>query len=100
MNKILYAFMLIVSVFCSGLFAQTMEVSFLEKQDSFRKNIENKIKFEILDPILGRDRAYVFADIEFEIVTKKSDQQKKGMGALQQYKERGNQSKSPMDDFI
>ena len=100
MNKILYAFMLIVSVFCSGLFAQTMEVSFLEKQDSFRKNIENKIKFEILDPILGRDRAYVFADIEFEIVTKKSDQQKKGMGALQQYKEKGRQSKSPMDDFI
>ncbi|MCG2726195.1 MAG: hypothetical protein L6420_08085 [Elusimicrobia bacterium] len=100
MNKTLCALLLIISAFCSGLFAQTMEVSFLEKQDNFRKNIENKIKFEILDPILGPGKSYVFADIEFEIITKKSDQQKKMMGALQKYKEKGDQKKSPTDDFI
>jgi len=77
-----------------------MEISLLEKQDYFRKTIEDKIKLEILDPILGRDKSYVFADIEFEIVTKRSDQMKKGTGALQQYKEKGDQKKSPTDDFI
>ncbi|MCK5582199.1 MAG: tetratricopeptide repeat protein [Elusimicrobiales bacterium] len=100
MNKILYASLIIMATSCLGLFDQTMEVSLLEKQSQFRKTVEDKIKLEILDPILGRGKSYVFADIEFEIVTKKSDQQKKGMGALQQYKEKGSQKKSPMDDFI
>jgi flagellar motor switch protein FliG len=100
MNKILYTSFIIIATFCSGLFAQTMEVSLLEKQDTFRKHIEDKIKLEILDPILGRDKSYVFADIEFEIVTKKSDQKKIGKGALQQYKEKGDQKKSPTDNFI
>ncbi|MEA3306159.1 MAG: FliG C-terminal domain-containing protein [Elusimicrobiota bacterium] len=100
MNKIVYAPLIILTTFCSGLFAQTMEVSLLEKQDRFRGEIEKKIKGEILDPILGKDKSYVFADIEFEIVTKKSDQSKKGSGAIQQYKERGDQKKSPTDNFI
>ncbi|MBU2530532.1 MAG: tetratricopeptide repeat protein [Elusimicrobia bacterium] len=100
MNRILYASLIIILTSCSGLFAQSMEISLLEKQDYFRKTIEDKIKLEILDPILGRDKSYVFADIEFEIVTKRSDQMKKGTGALQQYKEKGDQKKSPTDDFI
>jgi len=72
----------------------------LEKQDLFRKEVEKKIKNEILDPILGINRAFVFADVQFDVITKKSREGKLMEGALQKYKEKGQQSKSPLDDYL
>ena len=46
--------------------AQSVEVSVLEKQDLFKKEVERKIKGEILDPILGIDRSFVFVDVRFD----------------------------------
>ncbi len=66
-----------------------VDVSLMEKQDSMRREIETKIKRDILDPILGRDRSFVFADVGLEVVAKRADQSKQAFGAMQQYKEKG-----------
>ncbi len=66
-----------------------VDVSLMEKQDTMRREIETKIKRDILDPILGRDRSFVFADVGLEVVAKRADQSKQAFGAMQQYKEKG-----------
>ena len=77
-----------------------METSLLEKQDSLRREAETKIKKEILDPILGADRSFVFADVELEVIAKKAEQTKEGLGIMQKYKEKGAGADSPDTDFI
>lgn len=72
----------------------------LEKQNEFRREIEYKIKNSILDPVLGKDRAYVFADVLFSVLTKKQEQTKEGIGVLQQYKEKGAGQSLADTDFI
>lgn len=72
----------------------------LEKQNEFRKEIEDKIKNFILDPVLGKDKAYVFADVLFSVVAKKQEQTKEGVGVLQQYKEKGSGQSFADTDFI
>ncbi|HNT97388.1 MAG TPA: hypothetical protein PKK31_03865, partial [Elusimicrobiales bacterium] len=42
-------------------------LSVIEKQDALRRETETKIKREILDPILGEGKSFVFADVELEI---------------------------------
>ncbi len=72
----------------------------IEKQTQFRKEIEEKIKNNILDPIFGKDKAFVFADVAFDIITKKEEDTKEGIGALQQYKEKGSAQSQADTDFI
>lgn len=77
-----------------------INVLLIEKQSEFRREIEEKIKNNILDPILGKDKAFVFADVNFDIITKKQEQAKEGVGVLQQYKEKGSASNQGDTDFI
>lgn len=72
----------------------------LEKQNEFRREIEDKIKNYILDPVLGNNRAYVFADVMFSVIAKKEEQTKEGVGVLQQYKEKGAGQGLADTDFI
>lgn len=72
----------------------------LEKQNEFRREIEDKIKNYILDPVLGKNRAYVFADVLFSVIAKKQEQTKEGVGVLQQYKEKGAGQGLADTDFI
>lgn len=66
-------------------------LSVIEKQDALRRETETKIKKEILDPILGEGKSFVFADVELEIIARKSDQSREGLGVMQKYKEKGGQ---------
>lgn len=66
-------------------------LSVIEKQDALRRETETKIKREILDPILGEGKSFVFADVELEIIARKSDQSREGLGVMQKYKEKGGQ---------
>ncbi len=66
-------------------------LSVIEKQDSLRRETETKIKKEILDPIFGEGKSFVFADVELEIIARKSDQSREGVGVMQKYKEKGAQ---------
>lgn len=77
-----------------------INVILIEKQNEFRKEIEDKIKNNILDPVLGKDKAFAFADILFDIITRKQDQTKEGVGVLQQYKEKGAAQSQADTDFI
>lgn len=77
-----------------------METSLLQKQDSLRREAETKIKQEILDPILGADRSFVFADVELEVIAKKAEQTKEGLGIMQKYKEKGAEKSNADTDFI
>ncbi|HBA59760.1 MAG TPA: hypothetical protein DCZ92_02840 [Elusimicrobia bacterium] len=72
-------------------------ISVMERQDNLRREVETKIKNEILDPILGAGKAFVFADVELEVVTKRAEQTKEGMGIIQKYKEKNTASSQDMD---
>ena len=80
--------------------APLMETSLLEKQDGLRREAETKIKKEILDPILGADKSFVFADVELEVIAKKAEQTKEGLGVMQKYKEKGASEGQADTDFI
>jgi len=80
--------------------ADPMGVSLMEKQDSLRREVETKIKNDILDPILGPDKSYVFADVQLEVVAKKAEQDKQGLGVIQKYKEKGQEQNAGDTDFI
>ncbi|PKM97718.1 MAG: hypothetical protein CVU79_06895 [Elusimicrobia bacterium HGW-Elusimicrobia-3] len=77
-----------------------METSLMQKQDSMRREAETKVKKEILDPILGADRSFVFADVELEVISKKAEQSKEGLGVMQKYKEKGGSDEAADTDFI
>jgi len=106
MRKLLLVLALLVGSGAARMYAADapdnplMETSLLEKQDSLRRETETKIKKEILDPILGADRSFVFADVELEVIAKKAEQTKEGLGIMQKYKEKGSGADSPDTDFI
>ncbi|OGR38728.1 MAG: hypothetical protein A2X29_04210 [Elusimicrobia bacterium GWA2_64_40] len=77
-----------------------METSLMQKQDSMRREAETKVKKEILDPILGADKSFVFADVELEVISKKAEQSKEGLGVMQKYKEKGGSDEAADTDFI
>ncbi len=84
----------------SSLFAADIDITLIEKQDQLRKEVESKINQNILNPILGRNRGFAFADINLEFVSKKAEQQKEGVGVLQQYKEKGAAGEQAETDFL
>ena len=77
-----------------------MDASIMQRQDSTRREMEGKIKNEILDPILGPGKAFVFADIEMEVISKKAEQSKEGLGVIQKYKEKGAAGGGADSDFL
>ena len=102
MKRLLLPLLLALPLLAAPLRAQTgMDSSLMERQDSLRRETETKIKKEILDPILGADKSFVFADVELEVISKKAEQTKEGVGVIQKYKEKqGGEGESPAIDFI
>ncbi len=98
MRKALFAVLFVLPALLAA--QSVMDASLMERQDSMRRETETKIKKEILDPILGADRSFVFADVELEIVSKKAEQNKEGLGIIQKYKERDPGQTAPDTDFI
>jgi len=80
--------------------AETMDVSLMDKQDSMRREVETKIKNEILDPIMGAGKSFVFADVEMEIIARKAEQTKEGLGILQKYGEKPGTGSTTSTDFL
>ncbi len=78
----------------------SMSASLMERQDSLRRETETKIKSEILDPILGPNKSFVFADVELEVISKKAEQNKEGVGIIQKYKEKPASQGGGDTDFI
>lgn len=97
MNKLAISVLL---MFFSSLFAADIDITLIEKQYELRKEVENKINQNILDPIFGKNRGFAFADINLEFIAKKAEQQKEGVGVLQQYKEKGAAGEQAETDFL
>lgn len=91
---------LIFSIFSLWVSATEIDVTLIEKQDRLRQEVENKINQNILDPIFGKNRAFAFADIVLELVTRKAEQQKEGVGVLQRYKQKGAATEQAETDFL
>ncbi|MGD9642021.1 MAG: FliG C-terminal domain-containing protein [Elusimicrobiales bacterium] len=107
MKRFLAALALVASLWTPRVSAQSaaldnpmMETSLMQKQDSMRREAETKVKKEILDPILGADKSFVFADVELEVISKKAEQSKEGLGVMQKYKEKGASDEAADTDFI
>ncbi len=89
MKRLFFPLLLAMLLPAAHLRAQGgMDTSLMEKQDGMRREAETKIKREILDPILGADKSFVFADVEMEVISKKAEQTKEGVGVIQKYKEK------------
>lgn len=91
---------LILSLYCGFLSAADIDITLIEKQDKLRQEVETKINQNILDPIFGKNRGFAFADIGLEFVARKAEQQKEGVGVLQQYKEKGAAEGQADTDFL
>ena len=63
-------------------------------------NTEQKIQTEIVDPILGKGNAFVFADIELEIVAKSAVQTKEGLGQMSKSNSISTESVTHLSDGI
>ena len=102
MKKLLLTLLLALPLLAAPLRSQdAMDSSLMERQDSLRRETETKIKKEILDPILGADKSFVFADVELEVISKKAEQTKEGVGVIQKYKEKqGGEGENAAIDFI
>jgi len=98
MRKLLFTVILALPVLLAAQVG--MDSSLMEKQDSMRRETETKVKKEILDPILGADRSFVFADVELEVIAKKAEQTKEGLGVIQKYKEKNAGQANPDTDFL
>ncbi len=64
------------------------DLSLLERETALKREIENKIQSDILDPILGKDRAKVFMDIQLEVMAQQRENQRTGAGMAERYKEK------------
>ncbi len=108
MNVFLKAMLGVSSLFLSLLsfsqqnFQKSVDINslLLEKQNEFRKEVEDKVNNYILEPVLGKNKAYAFADVMFSVVTKRQEQTKEGIGVLQRYKEKGAGQELADTDFI
>ncbi|MBI3550291.1 MAG: tetratricopeptide repeat protein [Elusimicrobia bacterium] len=78
------------------------EVELLRQQSSLKTHLEDKIQSAVLDPILGKERAKVFANVEMEYVSQREDKTKIGAGMAQRYKEKEGPKPGGgfADDFI
>ncbi len=64
------------------------DLGLLVEQNRIKKESEEKIQRDILDPILGPGKAMVFVDVEMELRTEREESQRAGMGLAERYKER------------
>ena len=80
--------------------AAGMDTSVMARQDAMRREVEGKVKNEILDPILGSGKAFAFADLELEVIAKKAEQTKEGIGVISKYKEKGASKDQADAEFL
>lgn len=100
MRKLFLALLLAACAVPASYAVDGMDASLMEKQDATRREMESKIKNEILDPILGTAKSFVFADVEMEVISKKAEQTKEGLGVIQKYKEKGAASGGGDAEFL
>ncbi|MDD5656490.1 MAG: FliG C-terminal domain-containing protein [Elusimicrobia bacterium] len=70
------------------------DIGLLQEQNRVKKDSEEKIQRDVLDPILGKGNAVVFVDVEMELKLEKEESTRSGMGLVEKYHEKqGMQAK-------
>ena len=81
-------FLVLVGPFLAFCQVQAPDLSLLEQERRIKQEEQKAIQNDILDPILGKEKARVFVDVELEVVTQKQEQVRRGKGMAQKYDEK------------
>ena len=68
---------------------ETPKLTLVEWRESIIKDSEARIQKDILDPMLGKERATVFSDLDLEVRAQRRQSSKEGSGSAEKYKEKG-----------
>jgi|GEM_PF-570344 len=66
----------------------TPDLGLLQEQERIKRESEEKIQRDVLDPILGKGNAMVFVDVEMELNVENEDETRSGMGLVEKYREK------------
>ncbi|MBI4376896.1 MAG: tetratricopeptide repeat protein [Elusimicrobia bacterium] len=64
------------------------DIGLLQEQNRIKKESEEKIQKDILDPMLGKGMAMVFVDVEMEVKVESEQSNRTGMGLAEKYREK------------
>jgi flagellar motor switch protein FliG len=64
------------------------DLGLLEEQNRIKKDSEEKIQRDVLDPILGKGKAMAFVDVEMHVKIERQQSNRSGMGLAERYKEK------------
>lgn len=77
------------------------DLDLMRQENEIRRELQEKIQADILDPILGKDRARVFVDLELEVMARRQENLRAGQGLAERYREKaGSKTKAFDTKFI
>ncbi|MBI4423954.1 MAG: hypothetical protein HY554_09520, partial [Elusimicrobia bacterium] len=84
---------------CAAVAAPDLDL--LRQESEVKRELQDKIQADILDPILGKDRAKVFVDIELEVMAQRRENVRAGLGLAERYREKpGARSAGIQTQFV
>lgn len=72
------------------------DLGLLQEQNRIKKDSEEKIQKDVLDPILGKGKASAFVDVEMEVKLESEESSRAGMGIAEKYKEKSPAARGGM----
>src|SRR5882724_11119232 len=64
------------------------DLGLLQEQNRIKRESEEKIQKNVLDPILGAGNAMAFVDVEMEVKIENEEATRSGMGLAEKYREK------------
>lgn len=91
MRTIRTLFILTVFLAPCGAWAliEAPQMTLVERREAIIKDSEGRIQKDILDPLLGSDKAKAFVDVDIEVRARRQENLKEGSGMKELYKEKG-----------
>lgn len=72
------------------------DLGLLQEQNRIKKDSEEKIQKDVLDPILGKGKASAFVDVEMEVKLESEESSRAGMGIAEKYREKAPAARGGM----
>jgi tetratricopeptide (TPR) repeat protein len=66
----------------------TPDLGLLQEQERIKRESQEKIERDVLDPMLGKGNARAFVDVEMELNIENEDETRSGMGLVEKYREK------------
>ena len=64
------------------------DLGLLQEQERIKRESQEKIERDVLDPMLGKGNARAFVDVEMELNIENEDETRSGMGLVEKYREK------------